>query len=55
MTKHGNTLDFDKVLVNVDEMVTYRNRVSLNLDEVLKDLDVLRADEEACLKSIHYL
>jgi hypothetical protein len=32
--------------MNLDEMITYRERVNTDLDEVIKDLDALRGNED---------
>lgn len=55
MTQTGTDVDLKKSMMSVDEMLRYRATIVTNLDEVVKDLDVLRVDEEAAVRAIAHL
>ena len=41
--------------MNYDQMLQYRQQVCKNIEEVLKDIESLRADEDAVARAIHSL
>jgi hypothetical protein len=41
--------------MNIDEMIKYRFKVVKDVDEVAKDLDMLRVEEAGFLRSISHL
>ena len=55
VTQSGTDVDLKKSLMSVDEMLQYRTTIVKNLDEVNKDLDLLRVDEEAAVRAIDHL
>ena len=48
-------MDLKKSMMSVDEMLVYRATIVKNLEEVVKDLDVLRVDDEAAARAMDHL
>ena len=55
VTQTGTDVDLKKSSMSVDEMLRYRATIVTNLDEVVKDLELLRVDDEAAARAITHL
>ena len=55
VTKSDNHVDLDKASMNIDDMLRYRTKVQNDVEEVSRDLDILRSEESGFLRSIAHL
>lgn len=51
----GANGDLKKSAMGVEDMMRYRHTILYNLDEVVRDLDVLRVDDEAAARAVDHL
>ena len=42
-------------MMNVDQMLQYRAQIAKNLDDVIRDIEALRVDEDSVARTIHHL
>ena len=53
VSKSGENIDLGRAMMSVDEMLKYRHKITGDVQQITLDLDVLRADEDQCNRSIH--
>lgn len=51
----GTQGDLRQSMMGVEEMLRYRQTIMHNLDDVVRDLDVLRLDDEAAARAVDHL
>ena len=55
VTSTGGNVDLQKSVMSIDEMLRYRHKVLQDLDVAVGDLDMLRNDDDGCLRAIDFL
>ena len=55
VTSTGGHVDLEKSLMSIDDMLRYRQKVVLDMDVAVGDLERLRNDDDGCLRALDFL